>query len=360
MVLPVKVSAAQPSGPHRVALNVETGPAQPSLLRRSLMPALKILLAVALLYYVLSRRMIDFDRLAQLFAEPRMLLLAIAALTFQICVGAQRLRMLLAAQGTRLSFVTMLRLTYLGAFFDIFLVTSVGGDAVKAVYLAQEAPVGRRTEAVSTLVLDRLMGLLGLLTLTFVIALWHLDVMWDDTRIRYYFIILIAVSLGLLCGTAMLFSRRVYESRPMQWMLGHLPLGTFIGRAYASLQEYRGRPLVVLLAWLMSLGVHVIGVCAGYALVLGLGIEPPRFGTFFVAWFIANFVCSFAAFGAVGVGQVLYNAIFMTVAQMSNGADLATAAQITAVLAKMPGMIAWLLSRERLVVAVPPAGKEAA
>ena len=52
-----------------------------------------------------------------------------------------------AATGTVAStYWNALRLTYLGAFFDTFMVTSVGGDAVKAVYIAREAPPGGRSK----------------------------------------------------------------------------------------------------------------------------------------------------------------------------------------------------------------------
>ncbi|MFH0939374.1 MAG: lysylphosphatidylglycerol synthase domain-containing protein [Planctomycetota bacterium] len=309
-------------------------------------PAVKILLAAGCLYYVLSRQMINFDNMRRLFTTPSILLVAIGALTAQLFITAQRLRLLLAAQGFPIGYWTMLRLTYLGAFFDAFLVTSVGGDVVKAVYLVRGIPYGRRTEAASTLVMDRLLGLFGLLFLMLVAAIYRLDVMWCTPRIRICFISLVVVCAVLLIGAGMLFSRRVYNWRPMQWALHKLPLGDTLNRAYDSLQRFRDRPGVILKTWLLSLCVHILGVSAGYTLIGGLGFGLPDFWLFFVAWFISSFACSFAAFAAIGVGQLLYDELFFLVAGINYGADLATAVQATYILAKLPGLAAWLMSRE--------------
>ena len=71
------------------------------------------------------------DKLLAMLTSPFVLLAAILAFSVQLCIGAQRLRMLLDPQGVHLSYRTALRLTYVGAFFDTFMITSVGGDAIK-------------------------------------------------------------------------------------------------------------------------------------------------------------------------------------------------------------------------------------
>ena len=304
-----------------------------------------MLVAAGLLAYVLAKGKINFSQVGN-YLTSLYLPLGILLMTGQILIGAQRLRMLLAPQGVIRGYLDMVRLTYLGAFFDVFMVTAVGGDAVKAVYLARGIPSGRRTEAVSTLLLDRLMGLLGLLSLTLLIALWKLDLLWADPKIRPYFLVLIGVVLCMLLGIAMLFSRGVHQWRPMQAFLHALPLGALLDRAYAALHQYTGRPRLLFVAWLMSLVVHILGVLGGYVMLCGLGGDRPLLGQFFVAWLISNFICSFAPLGAIGFGQVSYGPIFQQLARVSVGADLATAVQVTYLAAKAPGFFAWLVSRE--------------
>ncbi|MGD0094505.1 MAG: lysylphosphatidylglycerol synthase domain-containing protein [Planctomycetota bacterium] len=323
------------------------------------MPALKVLLAAGLLYYVLATKLDEDakETLKRVFLKsPAFLGLAIAAYSTQILIGSQRLRFLLAAQGVKLSYLTVLRLCYLGAFFDPIGITSVGGDAVKAVYLARATPRGQRVETVSVLVLDRLLGLLGLLTLTLVVALWHIRELSANEEVQPHLKWLFLAAAFLYVGTAMLLSKKVYSCAPLQFAMHKMPLGSIFDRAFFSLQKYRDRPFTLLLGLGMSLLVHLVGIGAGYFLVLGMrGLgEQPALGQFLVAWLISNFICSFFPCQAVGFGQVLYNVIFQHIACVPNGWVLATAAQAACTLAKLPGLAAWLASREHLS---PEAGR---
>src|SRR5262249_42771047 len=144
---------------------------------------------------------------------------------------------------------------------------------------------------------------------------------------------------------------------PMQWMLSVLPLGAQVTRAYGSLQKFRDRPVVLLKAFCISLVVHCFGCLTGYILMLGLGGNAPL-GPFVVALLIANFICSFAPAGGIGVGQVVYKPLFENIAGMMTptGWVLATATQAAMLLAKSPGFIAWVISKEHGKPAV--AGEE--
>ena len=57
------------------------------------------------------------------------------------------------------------RLSFLSYLLNFVSVGSVGGDLFKAFFIAREQP-GRRTEAVATVVVDRIVGLYGLLLVT--------------------------------------------------------------------------------------------------------------------------------------------------------------------------------------------------
>jgi hypothetical protein len=141
-------------------------------------------------------------------------------------------------------------------------------------------------------------------------------------------------------------SERVYSWRYMKAMWRILPGGRFIDRAHFSLQQFRGRPQLRLAAFALSLAVHSVGILCGFFLLRGMG-EAPEFMPFLVAWFLANFICSFAPMCGIGVGQVAYNVIFESTAGVMNGWVLATAVQATYILTKAPGFLAWIASREQ-------------
>lgn len=71
---------------------------------------------------------------------------------------------LVRAQDLPFALASAVRLGFMGFFMNTFLPGSVGGDIVKAAFLAREQ--SRRTVAVATVMVDRLVGLCGLIWLT--------------------------------------------------------------------------------------------------------------------------------------------------------------------------------------------------
>src|SRR5207248_9297078 len=68
---------------------------------------------------------------------------------------------LVRAQGLPFTVTNALRLGLVGFYFSIFLPGSVGGDIIKAAFIARGQ--SRRTVAVATVILDRVIALWGLL-----------------------------------------------------------------------------------------------------------------------------------------------------------------------------------------------------
>lgn len=316
------------------------------------MPALKILVACGFAAYAVYTDKFHFAELRK-YLTPRIIGVAIFAFSIQIFIGAYRLKLLLAPQKTYLSYFTSLRLTYLGAFFDVFMVTSVGGDAIKALYLAPLAPKGQKTAAVSCLLLDRLVGLLGLLTLTLIVSFTQLG-LWRDPQIKPYMYGLSVVSTSLLLGTLLMMSRTFYNCWPVRTVVNFMPLKikNTLDIVFSSFQVFQGHLFLLLGVWLLSLVTHTFGVLTGYVLATGFG-SATALGPFFVAWLISNFVVSFLPFGGVGSGQVMFDTLFKMIAGIAQGAELATAMQVTIILSKSPGFVAWLISREQAPKEMP-------
>jgi len=102
------------------------------------------------------------------------LIFAVGLTLASMVMGYLRLQLLLGGVGVRVSVSDSVRIGFIGAFFNSFLLGSLSGDAVKFVYLSQVAP--RRAVVASGLLLDRLLGLGGLLLLAAAASIW----MWTD------------------------------------------------------------------------------------------------------------------------------------------------------------------------------------
>jgi uncharacterized membrane protein YbhN (UPF0104 family) len=124
---------------------------------------LRLLVSAALLAWLASRT--DWAQLAGAFAglRPELWLAALGLYVLTQVVSALRWRLLAHPLGFDQAPRHYVAFCFLGMFFNLVLPTSVGGDVVRAWYL--DAGSGRRLNAFLSVFLDRLSGLLVLLTL---------------------------------------------------------------------------------------------------------------------------------------------------------------------------------------------------
>lgn len=105
--------------------------------------------------------------LNKLFNQPpEWGLIPIAAILMVAILGLQFFRWYLLVQAVGLPFTkrNALRLGLVGYFYNIFLPGSIGGDLVKAFFIARDHPT-RKPVAVATVLIDRILGLFGLVLL---------------------------------------------------------------------------------------------------------------------------------------------------------------------------------------------------
>ena len=128
--------------------------------RAYLAPCLKIVVSVGLLAILFSR--VDAARLwtAARQASSGWLLGALALYALMVAASTWRWRVLLKAQNVRLSFRSLTSSFLVATFFNNFLPSNIGGDVVRVTDTA--AAAGSKTLAATIVLLDRCVGLLGL------------------------------------------------------------------------------------------------------------------------------------------------------------------------------------------------------
>jgi glycosyltransferase 2 family protein len=110
-------------------------------------------------------------------------------------LGVVRWGIFLRVLGIRLSAWEVFRLSFVGLFFNTFLVGAVGGDAVKVVWLAAKGH--RKTSALLSVVMDRMSGFGALILCSLIFMLLRLDWLMRSALvaglIKGVFIYLVAV-----------------------------------------------------------------------------------------------------------------------------------------------------------------------
>ena len=122
---------------------------------------LKIAVAAGLIYWLVQRGSLDLAAVGAALTRWPVLLLMAAVYYLQLGLIAWRWSFLLRAQQVRFYPREVFSLTMIGALFSLVTPSAVGGDLMKSYYVYQGSG-DRKTEALATIALDRVVGLLAL------------------------------------------------------------------------------------------------------------------------------------------------------------------------------------------------------
>jgi uncharacterized protein (TIRG00374 family) len=237
----------------------------------------KYVLAVALLVLMVY---MNWGELRKLFGRPpQPLPFLAAALILACCTAIQYYRwyLLVRALGLPFTMRNAVRLGLVGTFYNTFLPGSVGGDFVKAFFIAKGHPE-RKAAAVATVVADRLVGLFGLLLFAAVVggACWATGNEKIAEKRSLQVIILVCVtlaSLGVLGYFALGLLPAHRAKRFADRLHGVRKVGPTLAELWYTVREYRQRPATVAAVVAMSAVIHT-GFVVNY--YLAIQVFPPQ------------------------------------------------------------------------------------
>lgn len=254
--------------------------------------------------------------------------LAIALMSLVFVLVTLRWWLLLRVQEIHLPFKTVGALVMIGQFFNAFLPGATGGDAVKIFYILKYAP-NRKARGTLTIILDRILGLLGLLGLTLLLipTQWTRLQENEETRLVGWLVLLTLMAgfSGLLFFMFMPWGR-LPEKVKRLWQ--RVPGRSLASTLHDAMQLYRKQWPVSTGAYALSLLVHVINLACGYWIACALGMVV-HFGVMMVVLGIGLTISSVPLTpGGLGVREgsfVILFQIFGLTATDGAGKELAVA-----------------------------------
>ncbi len=188
--------------------------------------------------------------------------LALAGLLMATAAGLQIYRWYLLVRALDLPFAVRdaYRLSFVGIYYNTFFPGSVGGDLLKAYFIAHAHPE-RKTRAVASVIADRALGLFGLILFVAVLG----SVAWaggdprinNNPELQWIVKVMAAVAAGsivffLLLGLVLhreeIFAARLKRNVPK--------VGPALAEAWFAVCEYRRRPKAVVFGVLLSAASH--------------------------------------------------------------------------------------------------------
>ncbi|HTL53861.1 MAG TPA: lysylphosphatidylglycerol synthase transmembrane domain-containing protein, partial [Planctomycetota bacterium] len=160
-----------------------------------------------------------------------------------------RWHLLLRAEGFAFHWWDSLHLTSVGYLFDAVSIGATGGDAVKGYGVYKRVPAGRRTDAVMTVLVDRVIGLISMAIMSMAGCTWL--VLAGELQFRQIGALMSLLTIALLAGFMIPFMR-TFDFIP-RWLERRGKLGAFPVRVYKALGHYRQHRMEILVSFFFSL-----------------------------------------------------------------------------------------------------------
>jgi len=237
--------------------------------------------------------------------------LVICAVIIYFCstaMVASRLRIVFKMQDIQFNFFTVLRLSFLGYFFNMFLPTSIGGDIVKMYYAAQYS--GEKAKSFTAILVDRIIGFSTLVMLSTLSVIFFRDAI---TSPCVFFIIVFFLCSILF--TALFFSNKQFASffTFVKVVLPSQNIQDKIKRFYALIHSCRNCKRAIVFTIFLSLLFQMIIIIDNYILARALHINLS-ISIFFLLIPLVCIFCLLPSINGLGIreGAFIYFFSFFT------------------------------------------------
>ena len=280
--------------------------------------------------------------------------LGIASIGLVCFFGIVRWQWILRVQGLDLRFWRATSIFFIGMFFNAFMLGSTGGDVIKALYVAHETH-HKKAEAVATVVVDRVIGLLVLFIIALVMMAFNYTRVFGDVRLRSFAIVTLVVVVATVGGTALTFWRGFADKFfGLGSWLQRLPKYETLRRIVEACRMYASHPVVLGKTTLITVGVHVFSMLSIVCVGKGLGIVTDNgMVDYFLYLPIINSITAIPiTISGFGVREGMYIKMFSQVGVASSSAlALSLLGYITGLFWSLAGAIFYLTHRQEVVAA---------
>lgn len=255
---------------------------------------MRLLLGLALIGVLIATGALDFAAFAAVLRHPLPCIAAVAALFLTLPLAALRWRLLLGAQHIAIPGARVLRLVLGSSFYGTLLPGVIGGDVLRTALVVQAAD-RQRAAALLSILLDRALGLAGLLLVAIGLALVHPSAL--SRLVGTLALATFAAALVLLALAPRL--------APLARRRGRL--AALIAETALALRLWRAAPVALGAGLLLSLAIAGLDI-AGLLLIVSAadpvrlsGVEQALAGTLAL---LANSLPLTP--GGLGIGEAAY------------------------------------------------------
>jgi glycosyltransferase 2 family protein len=225
-------------------------------------------------------------------------------------LSAYRWYVLLKPLGLKIGYPKILSLYFLGMYFNLFLPTAIGGDAVRIYYLHKEAK--RLSHSTASVFLDRDLGMGALLIMATIVATFA------GTSINGVALAPIfgLISFAFIMANLAIFYRPTYNLLHRALSLTKMKsVDEKVESLFNSVNAYRGQGKVLTTALLLSLIIQVGGVYSNILVAQSINLQTTNGWVDFLVFIPAISLISMNPLSVAGTGwrEYSYKVLFESV-----------------------------------------------
>ena len=217
----------------------------------------KALIAATLIGWLIRSGVLKFGALKIFFERPILLVADLGLFSFAVLTGTLRWRALLVLAGARIPFWRGVQLQMTAMFFNVVVPGNVGGDVVKALYVARDSEPEKRTAILLIVFVERLVGMAALVLVASFVAVLRGPTLWQNEQTRQLAMAVAFLGFCTVVGPAafVIVMRRSGE-RLERWASGPSRLAKLAARLIAAARLLSSGPKQLAIALSLSMLTH--------------------------------------------------------------------------------------------------------
>lgn len=310
----------------------------------------KIIFVGALLYWLASTGKLDFAQLSILVNEPLILLASIAVwLVGALFLGSVRWNILLSGLGIKIPLLRVMRLQMIGFFFNTAMPGAVGGDVIKGIYVLKEKSATSKTQALMTILLDRILGLIAIFAIAGVAILARLDFVKSHAGLLSISIFVGIGIIGIIVAGVFCLTSFFEKWDPIHKILSRNISGfKLLLKVYDTLLLFRKQPGTIRNAFFISVIVQGMSLFYSYFLAVTLTSQTIDFVVYSLVHPVGILTTALPlAPGGLGIGHIAFDRLFV-MAGMTGGANVFNVMVLTQLALNLTGFIPYLLYKSEI------------
>ena len=276
--------------------------------RKLLSTILRVVIGIGLIAILVWRLDINKILINIRSIESIFLVYAVIPYFFFIVVSAWRWQVLLVHKKFNISFARTLIIYFIATFFNNFLPTTIGGDVMRVLYSMKE----RRADALATVLVDRILGFVGLFVFA-LLAVLYLFVVKGQTEFLPF-------TLGgliiIIIITYLFFSERAYNKlSPIVQKIKLFRIGDRLNRLHEAATDFSGAWSTIIVCVALSIIIQALLAIGPFFVMQGMLINNKvSMLPFFIYVPIINVISMIPiSFNALGVREYFYVLLFSRV-----------------------------------------------